>query len=140
MTRRKQEFYEGSALHRLVRGAEGLTISYRAPYFLIDGATLVLLKYSTQSRSPWSFTFAPDEQLQLATHPGTERIVIGLICGSDGIAAIDYVSFQGIAKPREVALRIACFRAHGTHYEVRGPDGVLERKVPPSNWLRLIKR
>jgi site-specific DNA-cytosine methylase len=77
---RKQEFYEGAALHLLVRGGKVTNIRYRPPLFVINRKYCVLLKYSTKIRSPWGFTFTPAEQKLLravAAECRTVRAAIG---------------------------------------------------------------
>ena len=138
MSIRKQEFYEGAALHLLARSGQIRSLRYAAPLFFVNDRTSVMLKYSTRARSPWGFTFTADEQRLLEKTAPDYRIVIGLICGSDGVAAITLQSFREIATIRESALHIACYRNHGEHYEVCGPNGALGRKVPPSNWQRIL--
>lgn len=140
MAIKKQEFYEGAAIHRLARMGHISQIRYEPPFFFLNGKTSVLLKYSTKSRSPWGFTFTIDEQHQLNKIPSRFEIAIGLICGADGVAAIDYESFCSIAAPRRTSIHIACYRNHGEHYEVSGPDGTLERKIAPSAWQRLLSQ
>lgn len=135
---RKQEFYEGAALHLLAQSDHVTCIRHQAPFFVFNDHTLVLLKYSTRGRSPWGFTFSSTEQETLAVKSGEIRTVIGMICGSDGVAAVPYEEFLGIASPREGSVHIACYRAHGELYEVNGPDGRLPRKVSPLNWQRLL--
>jgi hypothetical protein len=141
MSIRKQDFYEGAALYLLARTNQVKTIRYNAPLYLINGVLSVLLKYSTKIRSPWGFTFTPDEQstLQQEASKRDRSLIVGMFCGSDGIAAISYSSYLTVAKPRPAAIHIACYRQHWEHYEVRGPDGTLDRKVSPSNWQRLLE-
>lgn len=134
----KQEFYEGAALHVLLRGGTGAHIAYENPFFLINAKALIHLKYSTGVRSPWGFTFTPDEQRLLYQKSAGLPVTIGLICGSDGIAALPFALYADIACVRESALRIACTRRHREHFEISGPDGILGRKVPPSDWSRLL--
>jgi hypothetical protein len=124
MAIRKQEFYEGAALH----------------FFILNQHLFVLLKYSTRGRSPWGFTFTPGEQASLKSRAARSAVVIGLICGSDGIAAFSYDAYRTIASPRESAVHVACYRDHSRHYEVNGPDGELDEKVPPSAWRYLLDR
>jgi hypothetical protein len=64
--------------------------------------------------------------------------LVGLICGSDGIATVDFRSLIEVAPLTEASIRIACYRAHGEHYEVRGPVGSLDYKVAPSSWSRIL--
>jgi hypothetical protein len=140
MAIKKQEFYEGAALHLLARSGGITSIRYEPPLFVVNNELLVLLKYSTRGRSPWGFTFMPDEQVLLQNRASDSKIVIGLICGADGVAAFTYDAYLSVAAPRESAVHIACYRKHGEHYEVNGPDGTLDRKVAPSNWQRILER
>jgi hypothetical protein len=48
----KQEFYEGAALHQLIRCCDGVRIAYKTPLFVLDGQLQIHLKYSTGVRSP----------------------------------------------------------------------------------------
>lgn len=138
MALKKQEFYEGAALHLLARSGNIQNLKYEPPLFIVNNEVLVLLKYSTRGRSPWGFTFTQDEQKLLETKAAEQRIVIGLVCGSDGVAAFSYDSYRKVASLRESPIHIACYRSHNEHYQVNGPDGTLDRKVPPSNWQRII--
>lgn len=139
MAIKKQEFYEGAALHLLARAGGIKSIRYEAPFFLINERLKVLLKYSTKGRSPWGFTFTPDEQkLLLEPTAGTESVV-GLVCGSDGVAAFTCEEYLRIAKSGKSAVHISCYRQHGEYYEVNGPCGRLSRKVSPSEWRRILE-
>ena len=135
---RKHEFYEGAALHRLACSGAIPGIRCETPFFLLNGELLVYLKYSTRVRSPWGFTFTADEQASLEHRSSGRRVVIGLVCGHDGIAALDYELFQSVAGRRNTSLHLSCARRHGEHYAISGPDGDLPRKVPPSLWRRLL--
>lgn len=139
MAIKKQEFYEGAALHLLARSGRVSSIQYDAPFFLINNRLLVLLKYSTKGRSPWGFTFMPDEQLLLQERAPGFKIVLGLVCGADGVTALDYDAYLTVAALRKSAVHIACYRQHGEHYQVNGPDGSLSRKVAPSNWQKILE-
>jgi hypothetical protein len=136
---RKQEFYEGAALHVLARSGAITSIRYEPPLFVLNDRLLVHLKYSTRGRSPWGFTFMPEEQVLLENRAAQSEIVIGLICGADGIAAFSYRDYRSVAAPRDGAIHIACYRDHGEHYEVNGPDGTLDGKVAPSDWRRILE-
>jgi len=67
MAIKKQEFYEGAALHQLVRGGRITALKYEPPLFTVNNELLVCLKYSTKGRSPWGFTFTVDERHLLRT-------------------------------------------------------------------------
>ena len=140
MAIKKQEFYEGAALHLLARTGAITAIRYEAPFFVLNNHLLVHLKYSTKGRSPWGFTFTMDEQVLLQDRASEKKIVIGLVCGADGVAAFTYDAYRSVAAPRKSAVHIACYRQHGEYYEVNGPDGRLDGKVAPSNWQRILER
>ena len=139
MAIKKQEFYEGAALHLLARTGEIRSLRYKPPFFLINDQLQVLLKYSTRGRSPWGFTFTTDEQVVLQSNASKLKTVIGLICGADGVAAFTYEDYLSVAAPRNSAIHIACYREHHGHYEVNGPDGMLDGKAAPSDWQRILK-
>ena len=139
MAIKKQEFYEGAALHQLARSGGITSIRYDHPLFLLNNQVLVLLKYSTKGRSPWGFTFTMDEQALLQKKAAEHKVVIGLVCGADGVATFTYDGYRSVAAHKNVAVHIACYRKHGEHYEVNGPDGTLDGKVAPSNWQRILE-
>ena len=139
MAIKKQAFYEGAALHMVARAGGITNIQYDAPFFLLDKRLLVFLKYCTKGRSPWGFTFTPSEQIILANRGAGFPIIIGLICGSDGIATLFYDDYCKITTPQNSPVHIACFRRHNEHYEISGPNGVLNTKVPPSMWQRILQ-
>lgn len=134
----KQEFYEGAALHLIARTGQISSIRYEAPFFLLNNRLSVLLKYSTKGRSPWAFTFTTAEQAFLEMSATKFETAIALICGADGVAAFSYESYASMACRRQGTVHIACYRNHGEHYEINGPDGRLTRKVAPSNWPRIL--
>jgi len=135
---KKQEFYEGAALHLLARTGAIRGIKYEAPFFVINNDVSVHLKYSTKGRSPWGFTFTTDEQLLMRKKAIGAKLVIGLICGADGVATLTYDEYKSVAAPRKEAVHIACYRKHREHYEVNGPDGCLVGRVAPANWPRIL--
>lgn len=138
MAIQKQEFYEGAALHQLARSGGIAGIRYEAPFFIANDSVLLFLKYSTKGRSPWAFTFMPREQSLLRERASRSNVVIGLICGADGIAGITYDAYRCIAEPRESSIHVSCYRLHGQHYTVAGPDGELKQKIAPSLWQRIL--
>ena len=139
MAIKKQEFYEGAALHLIIRSGRVKSIHYDPPFFFLNDRLTVLLKYCTKVRSPWGFTFTRDEQQQLSLMSDRKPTVIGLVCGSDGIVALPYESYSTIASIRAASAYVSCYRDHGEHYEINGPDGPLKYKVAPSSWQRILE-
>lgn len=140
MAIKKQDFYEGAALHLLARSGGVLTVRYDAPFFLMNDSVACYLKYSTRGRSPWGFTFTSDEQALLESRASDYRTVLALVCGADGVAAIEHNAFRRIASPRKASIHVACYRRHREHYGIAGPDGELIEKVAPSVWQRILER
>lgn len=138
MAIQKQEFYEGAAIHRMVCFGGLKTISLSNHFFLCNDELLIYFKYSTRNRSPWGFTFGPDENESIADRVKKNRVFIGLICGSDGVAVIEAQELLRIGPAKTSSVRIACFRKHGEYYRISGPEGELERKIRPSDWTRLL--
>lgn len=130
MAIQKQQFYEGAALHVLARTGAIMSIRYEAPFFLLNKELQVFLKYSTKVRSPWGFTFTSDEQTLLKQKASKFEIVIGLICGADGVAAFTYDDYRSVAAPSKSALHIACYRQHGEHYQLKGPGRHVKLEGP----------
>jgi hypothetical protein len=140
MAIKKKEFYEGAALLILASCGEDVCVRYESPFYVLNNNSYIYLKYSTKGRSPWGFTFTHIEQASLRDKSTNSKVVIGLICGMDGIAALHYSEYQRIAAMRTATIHISCYRLHGEHYEVNGPDGTLGNKVAPSNWRNILKQ
>ncbi len=139
MTILKQQFYEGAALHALIRAGKISSIEYQEPFFIFNGSISVSFKYSTAPKSPWGFTFTQREQAVISAKAVKSQIYIGLICGSDGIVALDYSSFKIVVPMQLFPVRVSCYRNHGEKYEVRGSEKSLPRKVSPSAWQSILE-
>jgi hypothetical protein len=135
----KQAFYEGAAIYLLARTGRVKSLSYADPFFMINGATAVLLKYSTRVRSPWGFTFTAAEQRALRARAAVCNAFIGLVCGGDGIAALAHEDFAQVAPLSSRSLHLSCYRKHREHFEINGPAGVLASKIAPSNWTHILE-
>jgi hypothetical protein len=140
MAIRAKYFYEGAALHRLIRNGAVERIRWEDPFFEADGRLLIYLKYTKGRKSPWSFTLTPDEQKVLETGARRKSLVVGLICGGDGIAVVAMADLQEVAFQTNASSHIACYRRHSEFYEIAGPNGALARKVAPSDWDRLLEK
>lgn len=138
MALKKQEFYEGAALHVIAKSGRVKSIRYEAPFFVLNGKFAVMLKYSTRNRSPWGFSFSADEQEALVVAASKMSTIVGLICGSDGVAAFAHRDFLDVAPITPAAVHVACYRDHGEYYQVNGPVGALSRRVAPSSWSKLL--
>ena len=140
MSIKKQEFYEGAALHLLARNVDNLQLRYESPYFILNGEILVYFKYSTKGRSPWGFTLNATERKELDGCRAEYEMIVGLICGDDGVAAVSYDELSTLIDHSVDASHISCYRKHHEHYEVNGPNGTLSFKVAPSAWPRILDK
>jgi uncharacterized protein YjhX (UPF0386 family) len=138
MSLKKQEFYEGAALHVLARTGQIAAMRYDNPFFVVNHRVWLLIKYSTRGRSPWGFTFTIDEQRRINVVAQTQNVCLGLICGHDGIATLSHSDYALIADQQGKPFRIACFRDHGQHYEISGPTGRTPKKIAPSAWSHIL--
>jgi hypothetical protein len=136
----KQEFYEGAALHRLFVNCTQVHFSYSLPFFVLDSRFKIYLKYSAAARSPWRFSFSAGEQETLKNNAGDCPIFIGLICGSDGIAALPAVGFFELVPIGGATAAISCSRKHGEYFELSGPAAACSKRIAPSDWAGLIEK
>jgi len=138
MSIKKHEFYEGAAIHQLLRSGDVETLSYFAPFFLVNSTLWLYLKHSTKGRSPWQFTFSASEQELLDTQSRIGTLVLGLVCAADGVAALWYEWYRSVSNVGSSTISISCRRQYNEHYSIVGPKGELARKVPPSMWRQLL--
>lgn len=134
----KMDFYQGAALYKLLRGGGQAQVRFEDGLAILDERLQVYLKYSTRTRSPWSFGFSASEQVVLAASAPSLPLTIGLVCGADGIAALPYEGFVGVAGGGGSQIAISCARRHNQQYAISGPGGLLAGKIAPSAWDRLL--
>lgn len=137
---KKQEFYEGAALCQLLSADASTSMRCAPPFHIVNENVYVLLKYCTRSRSPWGFTLTSGERVELEAIACSEDVHIGLVCGSDGVAAVRYADLRNVLGSGAGSVRVACYRKQGQHYLISGPNGVLDRKVAPSRWRNIGNR
>ncbi len=131
-----QDFYEGAALYRLLRRGNIHSVLWVDPFFEINKRLLVYLKHTKGKRSPWGFTLLKEESLLLKQASEKRQVIVGLVCGKDGIAAVKVKELLEVTSNGEAQAHIACHRRHNEYYEVKGPLGNLKNKVAPSEWER----
>lgn len=134
----KTDYYHGAAIVRLL-GDERCTSLHKKGLlgYVVNGDTFVLLKYTTKARSPWGFSF-DQEDVDRCNKMASEhkQLVLGLICGGDGICALNWT--QGKELLGNKAGRIVASRKHNHSYSVWGTVGELKRKVSISDWPRIF--
>lgn len=133
----KQEFYWGAAIIRLLEDSRCTGLKKEEHGYLVNSKSFVLLKYSTKSRTPWRFIFGEDEFARL-THVSNRNnsIVIGLICGGDGVCAIGWT--QALTLLGGKSGWISVRRNFHERYGVAGPTGELDRKISVRDWPAVL--
>lgn len=124
----KQEFYHGVAVVRLLEDGRCQKVRGHDFGYIVNDEAFIFPKYSTKSRSPWTFSFSRDEIERvnlLAT--SFKAIILALICGGDGICAISWRETESILgnNPGWISVR----RKFNEQYGVAGPRGTLRKKV-----------
>ena len=101
--------------------------------YVINGKTFSLLRYTTRARSPWRFTF-DEGDIDHCDKMSLEhdRVVLGLICGGDGICSLPWSEARKLlgGNPGWIAVR----RNHHESYGVSGSADELEGKIPVAGW------
>jgi hypothetical protein len=108
------------------------------------GKALVLFKYSTRPKSPWSFTVTSqqvslidDTQIQVPF----DRRYLALICHLDGVCLLSHAEFGAITAPGSIQYGISVARPENGSYRVNGPGRVeLDRRIPRNRWTKEILR
>ena len=134
----KLEYYHGAAIIRLLEDERcGDIKRHKLLGYVVNLHTFILLKYSTKGRSPWGFTF-DQEDVDRASRVAADyqRVILGLICGGDGICAINWE--EGRRLLADQPGRIAVGRKHNHSYSVWGTAGELKWKVPVNRWPSLV--
>jgi hypothetical protein len=132
----KQEFYHGAAITRLLEDPRCEQLRRRDFGYAVNEGIFVFLKYSTKGRSPWGFVFSGEEARKLKGISG--RVFIGLICGGDGICAVQWEDVRSLLGEVEGSARIAVRRRFNEQYGVSGPAAEFKGKVPVKAWPSLV--
>lgn len=133
----KQEFYWGAAIVRLLEHPHFSAVRKHEYGYVVNSSVFVFLKYSTKARSPWGFGLTNDELPRLISLASQyNRVVLGLICGGDGVCAVDWKQLISLLgdKPGWISVR----RNFNERYGVSGPAGGLDRKVSLQSWPLLV--
>ena len=116
--------------------------SVSAGFFLLNDRLPIYIKYSTNRRSPWHYTFHRQQQKdqQILFERYGECIVV-FVCGKDGIASLCHTDFRKVLdhefdEQESVSIR----RRHNEMYKIKGKDGSYERKVARNSLERLLEK
>ncbi|MFA5000008.1 MAG: hypothetical protein WC545_01445 [Patescibacteria group bacterium] len=133
----KQEFYYGSALIRALNSQKCSNIKRFGIGYLINDKSAVLIKYSTKVKSPWRFIISSEEvNFLLESEKLWVKGVIALVCGGDGVCAIDWAEASTLLDG--AVMWLSAKRNFNEQYAVAGPNGKLSHKVPLQDWPEIV--
>lgn len=132
------EQYHGAVLRELIVNApRPLTIERRDCWgrvnsFIVNGDIGLYIKHSSKRLAPWQFTFPRESVLELdVLEAETERVWLALVCGQDGIVALNLEAFRNVNPPDcDTTCFIRIDRDRRSMYRVNGTKGVLATKAP----------
>ena len=131
------DFYHGAALATAFNDPRCVDIARWSPGYLVNDAVWALLKYTTKSGTPWQFTFTAEDIARLQHCPDeAERVVMGLVCGGDGICTVSAETALLLLEDAPGAIGVRR-KFHGW-YGVSGPAGKLVKKVAPRRWPQIL--
>ncbi len=132
----KQEFYYGVALLRIINCDFFDEIKKDKYGFLIRKNRYVFIKYSTKSQTPWRFHFTESEIVYIKKMRTQHKVFIALVCGGDGICALDWVTASNLMGNDTGWISAA--RKHGHQYSVAGSDKKMKAKISLKEWPNII--
>ena len=143
---REYENYHGSVLSRLLHAAGGdVTLRAITEYgnvaYLVNQTTVLYIKYSSKRLSPWNFSFNSMHHVDiLSLHKRFGKVVLALVCGDDGIVAINFEEFQHLlGLPSEKGAWIRCSRRRREMYAVKGIAGELDSKIGDGHLIEKLR-
>ena len=128
------DFFRGAALslvlgHPAFQGIKPLDPGRGR--FLVNSGLHLWLRHSKE-KSPWHFTFSPEDLADLAAELGKgQRTCLGLVCGRDAVCALDNNEIgQALALERAQEQTITVTRVPGRQCRVSGPGGEVSGLIP----------
>jgi hypothetical protein len=140
--------YYGSAFISMIDSCQdGLTIKRimddKSGFYLINDKLPILCKYSTKRTNPWSFSIKSDVlDLYKSLADKYNECLIVLVCGTDGIIAIDYSDVKKIIdfNIHSKQKRIGVTRKLREMYYLTGSDGNINNKVSQKSLIEKLNK
>lgn len=142
---KKFEFYHGAFLTRLIHSSGNpvailpFPTSSNASYIL-NNSTGIYIKHSLKRLTPWRFTMKKEHWVEiLQMKSRLHEIFLVLVCGDDGIVALDSSELEKILdKPHKFVEWISVARNRRKEYVIKGSGGELDYKVSKHDFSRKI--
>jgi hypothetical protein len=105
--------------------------------FLVNNIVYFELKHCTSGKSRWSFSVTTKDLERMSRYSQQAYpVFLGLVCGGDGVCTLPLSDILSVTGPH--GGWVAAVRPYGKSYAVSGSAGRLTRKVPRSDWPRLL--
>jgi hypothetical protein len=133
----KSAYYHGAAVIPILEDSRCRSIRKLGTLgYVLNDEIFLFIKYTTKAGSPWRFTF-DQEDIDRCIKMSSEysRLVLGLVCGGDGVCAVDWGQGHELLGTRPSW--IAAARKHNHSYSVWGANGELKRRVSLGKWPAL---
>ncbi|NTG87694.1 hypothetical protein G6L15_16195 [Agrobacterium rhizogenes] len=138
--------YYGSVLHHIIERSEETIEIQRLlgdmpGFYLLNGKLPIYIKYSTTRVGPWSFNFhISHQERQKEIFDMYGDCITAFVCARDGIVALRYSELKKVLDDEfEAQEAITIRRRHNQMYEVKGRNGVLDRKVSRSSLSEIME-
>ena len=134
-------FYHGAAMSLIAARGEftGLTriSSLGTCAYAVNHDTAIYLKHTTNSNSPWYFTFLPEHQeaVRKLFQRYEDKALIALVCGDVGVCLLTYGEYAAALDENfKEAEALTVERPGGGGFRVRGAAGKVKGVVPLSRF------
>lgn len=130
-------YYHGAAIIRLLEDERCRSVHKQGLGYVVNERNFVFFKYRTKTRSPWGFNFDQEDiDYCLKIAGAYERFVLGLICGGDGICALNWEEAKTLLGGKAGSISVE--RKHRHQYSVWGSVEELKNKISVSRWPVLL--
>jgi hypothetical protein len=131
------DFYRGAAVLLLLRTPGCVEVRAAEEGFVVNRSAYFELKHCTSGKSRWSFQVSSRDVERMTQHSKQAcSVFLGLVCGGDGVCTLALPDILAVAGSQGGRITVA--RPYGRSYAVSGSAGSLRRKVPRSDWPKLL--
>jgi hypothetical protein len=135
----EQHLYHGAALTQIVQHQSFKALnraSEKYGHYLVNTDRHVFVKYRTNDKSPWQYTFSPEELSTIDDEiKHKKRVFLCLVCGQTTVCALDADQIQvvlDLTKKEQQWIRVEV--PSGSSCHVSGSKGKLEKTVPHNSF------
>lgn len=137
--------YYGVVIVRIVDGLRRRVNIQRIPespmgFYWLDGYLPIYIKYSTHRRGPWVFNYQASHRALFKKFTADAGCgVASMVCGSDGIVALDNLEFGRLfGEYRINQAAVSVRRRLNKRFRVKGPACELDRTFARGRLVDLV--